>query len=191
MSGPQLLKAPSRVPAGATADSDGIALGAGPATVEAYIDFLCPFCKRFEEQSGPALRTMLSDGLITLVYHPLAFLDDLSTTRYSSRAAASSGCASDGEAFLPYAEALFANQPPEGGPGLSNAELLHIGSSVGLGPETFGRCLDEGVYLPWAQYVTGTAIALGVRATPTVLVEGVPVPANARMIATAVASVVR
>jgi protein-disulfide isomerase len=73
---------PSRVPAGATVEGDGIAVGDGPVTVDAYIDFLCPFCRQFEERSGPALGAMVADHAIRLVYHPLSFLDRLSTTRY-------------------------------------------------------------------------------------------------------------
>jgi protein-disulfide isomerase len=81
---------PRRVPAGATAQGDGIALGGGPVTVDAYIDFLCPYCRRFEMDAGPALGDMITEGLISLVYHPMSFLDEASTTQYSSRAAAAS-----------------------------------------------------------------------------------------------------
>jgi protein-disulfide isomerase len=180
------LRAPARVPAGTTAEGDGIALGAGPVTVDAYIDFLCPFCRQFEERNGAALARMLAGGAITLVYHPLGYLDRLSTTAYSSRAAAASGCASDGGRFAEYKDALFANQPPEGGPGLSDEELVALGQSVGL-DEGFGSCVTQGAYLDWAQYVTGRALARGVQGTPTVLVGGIPVPANAALIAAAVA----
>jgi hypothetical protein len=64
-------------------------------TVDAYIDFLCPYCKLFEETSGLLLGAMVADGSATVIYHPMGFLDGLSTTRSSSRAAAAFGCASD------------------------------------------------------------------------------------------------
>jgi protein-disulfide isomerase len=180
------LQAPSRIPAG-TKD-DGIVVGSGPVTVDAYIDFLCPFCRQFEEASGPALEAMVADRLIRLVYHPLGFLDGLSTTRYSSRAASASGCAADGGRFLEYLHALFDNQPPEGGPGLSDEQLVELGLAVGL-DDGFGRCVAAHVYLDWVEYVTARAVERGVSGTPSVYVEGVPVPANARSIATAVAAV--
>jgi len=177
---------PSRVPASATPDGDGIVVGAGAVPVDAYIDFQCPFCRQFELSSGDALATLVADGLISLAYHPMNFLDAASTTRYSTRAAASSGCASDGGRFVEYAHALFVSQPPEGGPGLSDAQLLEIGRSVGLPDAAFGSCVQEGKYLDWPPYVTAAAVALGVNATPTVLVEGIPVPASTRMIVAAV-----
>ena len=43
---------PDRVPAGATPEGDGVVVGPGPVRIDAFIDFLCPFCKRFELSSG-------------------------------------------------------------------------------------------------------------------------------------------
>jgi protein-disulfide isomerase len=176
------------VPAGATEEGDGVVVGAGPVPVDAYIDFQCPFCRQFELTSGPTLAALVDDGLISVIYHPMNFLDPASTNHYSTRAAASSGCASDAGKFAEYAHVLFENQPPEGGPGLTDDELVALGTTVGLDPVRFGRCVAAGAYLPWPSYVTQRATALGVRATPTVLVAGEPIPANARMIAAAVAA---
>ena len=180
--------APERTPAGASAEGDGIVIGDGPVTVDAYIDFQCPFCKQFEEVAAPTLDRMITDRLINVVYHPMAFLDRLSTNHYSSRASASSGCAADGGRFEEYAHALFADQPPEGGPGLSDEELIDIGRSVGLDESAFAQCVLSRAYLDWAAYVTFMAGRRGVGATPTVTVDGVFVPANPRAIAAAVAA---
>jgi protein-disulfide isomerase len=179
---------PHRIPAGATRDGDGIVVGADGVTVDAYIDFLCPFCRMFEQQSGPALADMVEAGMIRLAYHPLGFLDRLTTTSYSSRAAAASGCAADQAMFREFKDALFANQPPEGGPGLSDEQLIELGARVGLGVE-FAQCVAGGAYLEWSGYVTARARDRGVSGTPSVYVAGLPVPANARTIAAAVASV--
>jgi protein-disulfide isomerase len=178
-------QAPSSIPAGATAAGDGIAIGDGPVTVDAYIDFLCPFCREFEVSSGPTLNAMAAKGAIALIYHPMSFLDEASTTRYSSRAAAAAGCAADQGKFLEYTHALFASQPPEGGAGLDDAELIQLGISVGLTDEAFGSCVRAGRYLYWPQQVTDAATTRGVSGTPTVLVNGRPVAADARSIAAA------
>jgi protein-disulfide isomerase len=37
---------PSRLPAGVTSEGDGITIGHGPVRVDAFIDFLCPYCQR-------------------------------------------------------------------------------------------------------------------------------------------------
>ena len=100
---------------------------------------------------------------------------------------AASGCAADQGRFVEYAHALFASQPPEGGPGLSDAELAGIGRAVGLGGAAFAACLSDAPYLDWPPYVTARATALGVDATPTVLVAGAVVRPDRRAITAAVA----
>lgn len=178
---------PGRLPVGATAEGDGVMVGRGPVRVDAFIDFLCPFCRQFELSSGPALADLVAGGQVSVVYHPMNFLDGASTTNYSMRAAAASGCAADEGRFVAYAHALFVNQPPEGGPGLSDAELAALGRTVGLADTPFTACMPDAPYLGWAPYVTARAIAAGVEATPTVLVAGVAVRPEARPIAAAVA----
>jgi len=76
---------------GATPEGDGVVVGDGPVQVDAYIDFLCPFCRRFEVSSGPTLTALVTGHQIRIAYHPMNFLDQASTTRYSTRAAAASG----------------------------------------------------------------------------------------------------
>jgi protein-disulfide isomerase len=181
------ISVPEYVPAGTAEDGDGVVTGAGPATVEIYIDFLCPFCRQFEESSGAALDAIAAAGSSRLVYHPLGFLDRLSGTRYSSRAAAASGCAADRRKFSEYKSTLFANQPEEGGPGLSDEELAQLGHTLGLDPG-FGRCIGEGRYLEWSTYVTTRAAERGVSGTPSAFVDGVSLPANLTMIAAAIRS---
>jgi protein-disulfide isomerase len=178
---------PGRLPAGATAEGDGVMIGHGPVRVDAFIDFMCPFCRRFEESSGPTLASLVAQGQVSLVYHPMNFLDQASSTKYSTRAAAASGCAADRDRFVEYAHALFAGQPHEGGPGLSDAELTGIGREAGLTDAGFAACVSDGPYLDWPSYVTARATALGVDSTPTVLVAGAAVRPEPRPIADAVA----
>jgi protein-disulfide isomerase len=178
---------PSRVPAGATPEGDGIVIGDGPVRVDIFIDFLCPFCRQFELSSASALAGLVTGQLASLAYHPMNFLDQASTTNYSTRAAAASGCAADAGRFLDYAHALFVHQPPEGGPGLSDAELARVGRDAGLADTAFAACLSDAPYLDWPPYVTARATAAGVSATPAVLVAGAAARPDARAITAAVA----
>ncbi len=166
--------APGQLPAGATPEGDAIVVGAGMVRIDAYIDFLCPFCRRFELAAGPALGGLVAEQLASVAWHPMNFLDQASTTRYSTRATAASGCAADQGRFAEYAHALFENQPPEGGPGLTDEELVRLGDRAGLPGDAFAGCVSAGRYLGWAPYVTAQATAAGVESTPTVLIGGVP-----------------
>ncbi|MCW2694198.1 MAG: protein-disulfide isomerase-like protein [Mycobacterium sp.] len=182
---------PPRAPHHTTPEKDGVPLGSGPIVLDAYIDFQCPYCRAFEMSSGDSLRALADEGVITLVYHPMDFLDQASTNRYSSRAASASGCAADADRFADYAQVLFANQPPEGGPGLTDRELTELGVSIGLTDPAFARCVPQHPYVPWSNYVTQRAFARGVTATPTTLVAGAPVPANAAAVAAAARALLR
>ena len=105
-----------------------------------------PVLPRFELSSGPTLAALVTGHRISIAYHPMNFLDQASTTHYSTRAAAASGCAADQGRFLDYMHELFVSQPPEGSAGLSDAELIALGQAAGLGP-AFGSCVAEGPYL--------------------------------------------
>src|ERR1700722_14418116 len=107
------LPAPDRLPAGATPEGDGISTGDGPVRVDAFIDFLCPFCRRFELSAGQQLADLIHAQLKSLAYHPMNFLAHRSPTNYSTRAPAVAGCAADQGRFLEYAHALFLSQPSE------------------------------------------------------------------------------
>jgi protein-disulfide isomerase len=177
---------PEHLPTGVTPQGDGIASGYGKVKVDAYIDFLCPFCRQFEVSAASTLDELLAADRITLIYHPMNFLDEASSTRYSTRAAAAAGCASDEGQFLGYVSALFRNQPAEGGPGLTDNELAEIGASAGLNPERFGAAIAEGRYVTWPDYVTAKAQEAGVSGTPTVFVAGSPVEPDPEVIRTEV-----
>jgi protein-disulfide isomerase len=165
------------VPAGASdvggTHSGLVAAGNGPVKVEVYFDFLCPFCKQFEATVTPTLDQMVASGKITLIWHPLGFLDSHSSpSGYSTHAASSAGCASDAGKLKEYGQALFAAQPAEGGPGLSDDQLIEIAGTVGIINPSFAACVRGSNYAPWVSQLTNTAIQRGVTATPTVYVNG-------------------
>ena len=173
-------------PRGATDAGTGIVVGNGPVTVDVYEDFICPACGQFERSSGASLDQLVAEGRARVVYHPIAILDRYSTTGYSTRSSTASGCAADGGKYREYAKALFERQPPEGGAGLSDEELVSIGASVGLDRDGFGSCVRAGAYRSWTAHVTDAASERGVTGTPTVLVAGAPVQSSAQAITAAV-----
>jgi protein-disulfide isomerase len=174
------------VPRNSTTSGDGVVVGAGAVQIDTYIDFQCPFCKQFELMAGPTLDTLQADRIITLVYHPMNFLDAVSSTAYSTRAAAASGAASDYDRFAEYADVLFANQPAEGGPGLTDGQLVDLGYGLGITEPGFAETIRRGRYLSWPPFVTERAVARGVAGTPSVFVQGIPVAARPGPILTAV-----
>ncbi|MEV1147527.1 thioredoxin domain-containing protein [Micromonospora sp. NPDC049799] len=162
-------------PPGANDTGTGVVLGSGPVTIDLYEDYLCPACKQFQQVSGDTINQLVDEGKARVVFHPVAYLDRFSTTEYSTRSSAASGCAAEGGKFREFSDALFERQPPEGGAGLSDDQLIDIGAGVGLDRDDFGSCVRDGKYEAWTEHVTSEASRAGITGTPTVQVNGKPV----------------
>jgi protein-disulfide isomerase len=157
----------------ANAIASGVPVGNpdAPATVDIYLDFQCPVCREYEQQSGATIDSLVNSGAAKVIYHPLAFLDRMSTTQYSTRASAAAGCAASDKVFPQFAKLLYANQPPEGGQGLSNQQLITYGQQAGAGPN-FAKCVNDQTYAKWGAALTDQASKDGINGTPTVEVNG-------------------
>lgn len=175
-------------PGGANPEGTGIVLGSGPVTIDVYEDFICPICREFEQRAGGTLDQLIAQGKVRVTYHPVAFLDRFSSTEYSTRSSAASGCAAQSGKFREYAKALFDRQPPEGGAGLSDDELVNVATSIGLAGDSFRNCVRENTFKKWTEHVTEEAARAGVNGTPTVLVAGKQVQASAEAVTAAVAA---
>jgi protein-disulfide isomerase len=145
----------------------------GPVPVEVYLDFGCPVCKQFVLTMTPTLNQLLADKKIKLVWHPLTY-DNSSWTPpgYSTRAASAAGCAADAGKLKAYGEALFTVQPAQGGPGLSDDELIVIGGPLGLNAPSFAQCVRAVKYTEWVSHVNQLAAQRAVADMPTILVAG-------------------
>jgi protein-disulfide isomerase len=164
-------------PTGVTADG-GIVAGSADAPVQVtiYEDFQCPACQAFEAQTGGTVSALLEEDAIRVTYRPIAFLDHSSTDNYSTRALNAAACVinSDPAAFQAFHDALFVQQPAEGGPGLTADQLTSIATQAGADDPKVGTCIQDQPYEGWTADVTDAASKAGVNQTPTVLVAGEP-----------------
>lgn len=164
------VSAPYAVPAHVSGGGI-LAGGTGPVTVDVYADFACATCQSFALASEGTLEKMIAANQITLIYHPLARHDSAANDDYSTRAAASLGCASDLSHMLAYADALWAAEP-SGTAGLSDDRLIQVAGSAGIIDPRFAHCVRDEHYRVWAGRATGTPGTGGFTGTPTVLVNG-------------------
>jgi len=186
--------ADAAVPSSTVDDGTGIAVGpaGAPVTVAVYADFQCPACARFEATNGDTLDRLVQDGEIRLVYHPLAFLDQASTTDYSTRALNAAGVVLDRagvEAFVRFHDLLFAHQPPEGGAGMADDQLIDLAQQAGASGEEGGDGIRDRTFGAWVRQDTDAASRAGVTGTPTVLVDGTPIE-NSRLTPEGIAAAV-
>ena len=170
---------PTTAPTGASINQEtgAIMVGDGEATVDTYIDFMCPICNQFEQLYGETISGLVDDGTITLNIHPIAILDNQSQgTEFSTRAANAMYCVAssdDGSAAMPFMQAMFENQPEEGTTGLTDEQMLEIAAGVGV--TGIDSCVNDGEYSAYVTTMTEkTPVAPGAAGigTPTVLVNG-------------------
>ena len=160
--------------------ADGVQLGrpGGRVTIEIYEDPSCPDCAGFENQAAAQLKTWMDTSTAKVRFYVVSYLNDASTTKYSSRAAAAMYCAADAGRFPEYHAYLFANQPPPGNEGLTDAQLTSDGHEAGItGPayDTFAQCIKTAKYADFVSRITDQANRDGILAVPTILVDGDPV----------------
>lgn len=130
---------------------DGVVVVAGKSdakvTIDIYEDFLCPFCKKFEDANHAALEQKLDDGSVRVRYHLVTILNDRSDPPgYSLDAANAAVCAADNAKFPAFYRTLFENQPEEGARGFDRSQLAALGSDLGIGSGDFKTCVDSGRY---------------------------------------------
>lgn len=156
------------IPPGVEASGEG-----EPVRVVLFEDLQCPACKQFEEVYGAHLEELRNSGDITVEYRIISILDHVSSTNYASRAANAAACVVDQspENYPAFLDTMYANQPPEdGGPGLSNDELVDLAEEVGA-PD-LSDCIEGDKFRPAVQLQTQRAGIYGVSGTPTAFVGG-------------------
>ena len=158
-------------------DGTVIAVGSAdaPVTVDLYEDFQCPNCKALEAESGSTLAQLVAAGTVQARYHGMAFLDTSANDSYSTRAlnAAAVVLATAGpDAFQAFHDLLFANQPAEGGSGLTDEQLIEYAGQAGATGSTVQAQIHDLAYGDWVKKVTDQASKEGVTGTPTVSVDG-------------------
>jgi len=154
----------------------GVLLGqaSAPVTVTTYEDFQCPACRSFESVTGPTLEQLQSSGRVKVVSRPVSILDRASQDEYSTRSLNAAACLVDvaPQAYPEFYDALFAQQPEEGGPGLPDAQLVALAQEAGA-PD-ISTCVRDRTFEAWTRTTTDQASRDGLQGTPYVLVDGSP-----------------
>jgi protein-disulfide isomerase len=146
-----------------------------PVTVTLYEDFQCPICKQYEEWLGDTITSYVDAGTIKVDYRPIAILDRMSSTDYSSRAAETAACVLDSsgvDTFVAFHELLFANQPAENTAGLTDSQLADLASQAGADKDTVASCQSDDTFAGWVNAATDAASKHDVTGTPTFQVNG-------------------
>ncbi|GAT69858.1 DSBA oxidoreductase [Planomonospora sphaerica] len=142
--------------------------------LEVYLDYMCPFCGRFEQANSTELDRLVAGGTVRLELYPLAFLDRMSSgSQYSTRTANAIATVADrAPGALPaFNTALFAHQPAEGSSGLSDDEIAALARNAGV-PQDVADAFTDRLFQPWVETSTAAVFKTGIEGTPTVKING-------------------
>jgi protein-disulfide isomerase len=157
----------------------GYAIPIGPKTAPVkaafYEDFICPYCGQFESASRAALQKDIDQGKLQIQYHPLAFLDRSSSTKYSTRAANAFAVVYDAagaKVAKTFHDLLFEHQPPEGSAGLPDSQLVDYAVQAGAKRSAVADGIKNGRFDTWVAKGTDRASRDNITGTPTVRING-------------------
>lgn len=152
--------------------------------IKVYVDYLCPNCGTFERRNSEQLKAWITSGAATVEIHPIAILTTKSAgTQYSLRAANAAACVAEfsPNAFFDFNDAMFADQPKEGSPGLTDAQIVSRASQAGVTEiASVTKCIKNKRFRSWVQSATTRALdgpipnsdVKSVTGTPTIIVNG-------------------
>lgn len=156
---------------------EGVGDTSGERTLEVYLDFMCPYCGQFELANTEDLTELRESGDLNVVYYPVNYLDRFSNgTLFSTRSANAVATVAEEapDAFIPFVELLFVNQPAENSDGLSDEEIAAFAVEAGV-PQEVADSFTEGTYSEYVGLVAEQANRQGISGTPTVILDGTDV----------------
>jgi protein-disulfide isomerase len=145
-----------------------------PVRLEIFLDYMCPYCGRFERANAAEVSRLVADGTVRLELYPLSFLDRTSNgSRYSTRSANAIATVADRapDKLLAFNGALFASQPEESTSGLTDDQIATLATSAGVPADVVGT-FAERRFESWVASMTDGVMASGVNSTPTVRING-------------------
>ncbi len=141
-----------------------------PVTIIEFSDFQCPYCSQFANEAGKQLEAEYIDtGLVRFGYLHYPFLGEGSVT-----SAEASECAADQGEFWAYHDRLVERVAVEGQRDFTPETLASFAAELDLDTAAFDECFNGGTHTATIQEATTLAQTIGVRSTPTFLINGEP-----------------
>lgn len=134
-----------------------------PVTVVEFTDYLCPFCRRYANQTLPAVLATYGDRVRYVVRNfPVQPVNPMALP-----AAVAVECAYGQRRFWEYRDAVFRDELP-----LDAARLLALAASGGLDSAAFDACVGAGATRVVVERDLLDAWSYGVSGTPTFFING-------------------
>jgi protein-disulfide isomerase len=133
-----------------------------PITVVEFTDYQCPYCRRFQAETWPALKRYYVDtGKVRFIVRDLP----LKIHSQARPAAEAAHCAGEQGRFWPMHQALLARDMR-----LDEASIVAKAQALGLDLARFRQCVTSNKYEAAIVRNAAQAAALGVQGTPTFII---------------------
>jgi len=144
-----------------------------PVKVEEFSDFQCPYCRLFfEEGEKNIVDNYVKTGKAYFTYSSFSILDPSTTSGESKDAAQAAYCAADQNKFWEFHDLLFTNQNGENIGDFTSKRLTAFAETLGLDAGAFKSCLSGNKYKQQVFDDLARGRSLGVKATPSFIVNG-------------------
>ncbi|WP_435746537.1 DsbA family protein [Microbacterium sp. PMB16] len=152
--------------------------------IHIYVDYLSPDAGEFERANARQLASWITEGAVSVTYHPVALLTASSNgTKYSLRSAAAAACVATHSPaqFYAFNHDLLDDQPEVGSDGLSDADLANLAGAVGVdNAKAVRSCIQDEDFVTWAKDATTRALEgplagsddLALQAAPMIVANG-------------------
>ncbi len=188
---------PVAAPGNTLPTNGGVLIGAGGVptmtanpdvpTVTIYSDFVCHWCKVFEQTHGASLIEQAAAGEVNVEFVMVAILHT-GPTGYSTRSAAAAYLVAEQapEAFWSFVQTLMDNQPTTDAEIPDDAGLAALAEQSGV-PSEVAAQFSTGIHTGFVQVVTSVAAQYAANfpqylpnglATPFILIDGQPLTVN-------------
>ena len=143
-----------------------------PVVIVEFSDYQCPFCKRFAEETLPALQRYIDEGTVRLVYVDFPIDQIHPQARAAAQAAYCAAEQGGPEAYWQMHDVLFAAQDQWAGKEDVVSVLADLAERAGLDGEALRTCVESGRFAERVQQGLEEGTRLGVSGTPTFFVNG-------------------
>lgn len=143
-----------------------------PVVMIDFSDFGCPFCAQFTRETFPVIeREYIRTGKVFFKYVPFV----VGMFPHAAEASRAVECAGEQGRFWEAADQVYTAQREWKQSADPRATLAAAARSAGADPATYSRCYDDRHTDARTRRATDVANTLGVRVTPSFVIDGRPV----------------
>jgi len=155
---------------------DGISIGepGAPVVIREFADFQCPACSLYARSLTPAIaERYVRTGMVRYVHYdfPLTAIHPQALP-----AAVAARCAHEQGRFWDYHDLLYKEQEKWSATNVPDGHFVEYARSLGLHQDSFRICLSSDRFREAIEEHVRFGKTLGVRGTPTLLVNGKRLP---------------